>query len=163
MLIGVGIFVLALGAFLVWMLFSGGITDEERAIRELDKPVTSLPSGDPPPLAAAGRELYARNCQSCHGDRLSGGSAPALRARRYTPPRWEDQDLANVIYSGRGEMPGFKGKLSDGEIAALVAYLRWEQGVPFGASEAAGGASPPPSAAGPPGGGYQGGGSPAPP
>ncbi len=113
------------------MLAYGGVSPAERARREVEKPIGPLPTGDPPPIAAAGRVIYERNCMSCHGSRLSGGSAPSLRARRYEPSRWTDQDLANVIFAGRGEMPAFKDTLSAGEIAAVVSYIRWEQGMPL--------------------------------
>lgn len=132
-IVGVSLTLLALAGFLVWMFFAGGVTPEQRVMRELNEPVAPLPKGDPPPLAAAGRDVYERQCASCHGSRLGGGSAPNLRARRYTPPRWEDQDLANVIYGGRGSMPAFRDSISPGELAGVVAYLRWEQGVEFSA------------------------------
>jgi mono/diheme cytochrome c family protein len=121
----------AVVGLVVWLLTSGGVSPQERARREVEKPIGPLPSGDPPPIAAAGRVIYERNCMSCHGSRLSGGTAPSLRARRYEPSRWTNQDLANVVYGGSASMPAFKDTLSAGEIAAVVSYIRWEQGLPL--------------------------------
>lgn len=123
--------VLALAGTVVSLLLRGGTSPAERARRELDRPLNPLPTEEPPPLAAAGRLLYERHCMQCHGPRLQGGSAPALRARRYDRVRWSDQDIANVIYAGTGSMPAFGDVLSVGEIAAVVAYVRWEQGLPL--------------------------------
>lgn len=122
---------LALAGTVVSLLLRGGASPAERARRELDRPINPLPTQEPPPIAAAGRLLYERHCMQCHGPRLQGGTAPALRARRYDRVRWSDQDIANVIYAGTGSMPAFGDVLSAGEIAAIVAYVRWEQGLPL--------------------------------
>lgn len=124
-------FFVSVAGLVVWLMAHGGVTPQERARREVEKPIAPLPTDDPPPIAAAGRVIYERNCMSCHGARLSGASAPSLRARRYEPSRWTDQDLANVIYAGSANMPAFKDTLSAGEIAAVVSYIRWEQGLPL--------------------------------
>lgn len=121
----------SLVAVVVWLLVYGGVSPAERARRAVERPIGPLPDGDPPPIAAAGRVIYERNCMLCHGSRLSGGPAPSLRARRYEPSRWTNQDLANVVYAGSANMPAFKDTLSAGEIAAVVSYIRWEQGLPL--------------------------------
>jgi mono/diheme cytochrome c family protein len=81
-----------------------------------------------------GASIYAQNCSSCHG--LSGrGEGPV--ARSYNPPPTDftrgefrhgktDNDLVKSItigVPGTG-MSGWKGKLSDAEIAAVAAYIR---------------------------------------
>ena len=126
-----GVFFATVAGVVAWLIAYGGISPQERARREIEKPIGPLPTGEPPPIAAAGRVIYERNCMSCHGSRLSGGIAPSLRARRYDSSRWTDQDLANVIYAGSGSMPAFKNTLSGGEIVAVVSYIRWEQGLPL--------------------------------
>lgn len=131
MIAGIVLFMMTLAAFLVWMLSIGGETDAQRNLRELGTRVGPAPEGGPPVPAAAGMAIYEAQCTACHGPRAMGGpSAPALAVKRYTPPRWEDQDLANVIYGGRGSMPAFSDRLSIEELAAVVAYIRWEQGLP---------------------------------
>lgn len=131
MILGVVVFMMALAAFLAWMLAIGGETDAQRSLRELDARASPAPQGDPPMPASAGKAIYDAQCIACHGAGAAGGaSGPALVAKRYTPPRWEDQDLANVIYGGRGSMPAFSNRLSIDELASVVAYIRWEQGLP---------------------------------
>ncbi|RIK10978.1 MAG: hypothetical protein DCC49_01870 [Acidobacteria bacterium] len=131
MIVGLVLFMVVLAAFLAWMLTIGGETDAQRNLRELDARASPAPQGDPPMPASAGRVIYDAQCIACHGRGAVGGpGGPALVAKRYTPPRWEDQDLANVIYGGRGSMPAFSDRLSLEELAAVVAYIRWEQGLP---------------------------------
>lgn len=131
MLVGLTVFMVVLAAFLVWMLSKGGETEVQRNLRELDSRVSPAPRGEPPFPASTGKLVYEAQCVSCHGVAASGGpGGPALVTKRYTPPRWEDQDLANVIYGGRGAMPSFADRLSVEELAAVVAYIRWEQGLP---------------------------------
>ena len=35
-----------------------------------------------------------------------------------------DSQLATILHCGTGKTPGYEGKLSDGQIAQLVSYLR---------------------------------------
>lgn len=131
MLVGIGIFMLVFAAFLLLMLWQGGETKSQRLQRQLESRAAPAPVGEPPAPASIGKQVYEQHCLSCHGPNAAGGAGgPDLTMRRYTPPRWEDQDLANVIFGGRGLMPSFSDRLSVEELAALVAYLRWEQGLP---------------------------------
>lgn len=95
-----------------------------------------------------GQVLYAQNCASCHGADLEG--QPNWRRRLDTgrmpaPPHDEsghtwhhsDQDLFNLSKLGVGavipgyesDMPAFEGILSDGQIMAVLAYIksRWSE------------------------------------
>lgn len=90
-----------------------------------------------------GQVLYAQNCASCHGANLEG--QPNWRRRLDTgrmpaPPHDEsghtwhhsDQDLFKLTKFGVGavipgyesDMPGFEGILSDGQIMAVLAYIK---------------------------------------
>lgn len=107
-------------------------------------------SRDPQTLAV-GAKVYAAHCASCHGanlegqpnwkEKLSDGKVPA-------PPhddsghtwRHTDRWLFQVVEAGMvppfaksghgSDMPGFRGKLSDDEIQAVLAYIksRWSEG-----------------------------------
>lgn len=103
--------------------------------------------GEPPPdpaRLALGGKLYAEHCASCHGARLEG--QPDWRKRlpngRFPAPphddsghTWHhpDEVLIGITKNGllppyappgyESDMPAFGGKLSDGEIRAVLAYI----------------------------------------
>jgi mono/diheme cytochrome c family protein len=90
-----------------------------------------------------GRRIYAETCASCHGtnlegqrnwrERLPNGKMPA-------PPHdasghtWHHRDTALFQITKKGpaaypkdyptDMPGFSGRLSDDEIAAVLAFIK---------------------------------------
>jgi quinoprotein glucose dehydrogenase len=69
---------------------------------------------------AAGRALFAQNCQSCHGGQLQGGTGPALTG---VSGRVGADTIKDTIGAGKGFMPGFSSKLTQPEIDSLVAFL----------------------------------------
>ena len=71
--------------------------------------------------------LWAQNCASCHGKDGSGNTAMGkkLGVKDYTKNQgFSDAEAANVIKNGKGKMKGYKAKLSDADVKALVAYAR---------------------------------------
>ena len=71
--------------------------------------------------------LWAQNCASCHGKDGSSNTAMGkkLGVKDYTKDQgFSDAEAANVIKNGKGKMKGFKAKLSDADVRALVAYVR---------------------------------------
>src|SRR5215216_1137049 len=93
---------------------------------------TPSPSPSVDELATA-RANYAKNCEPCHGESGTGGlvkvenkqikvaSLKAEHAIKHT-----DDKLAKTITGGEEEMPAFKDKLSQQEIAQLVQFTRKE-------------------------------------
>jgi len=84
--------------------------------------------------AAAGAELYAGTCASCHGEKGEGKEGPALANPRFLAAA-TDTYLAETIRRGRRNtsMPAFGSAspqhrvLDDREIAAVVSFVRtWE-------------------------------------
>ena len=73
------------------------------------------------PKIAAGAEVYAERCASCHGERLraTGAGFDLLKLR---PDERERFDKA--VNDGKGQMPPWGGVLSAEEIDQLWAYLR---------------------------------------
>ena len=71
--------------------------------------------------SAAGAEVYQTNCAVCHGERLvSPGGIPDLRKLRA-----EDRArFETTVADGKGQMPAWKGVLSDEEIGQIWAYIR---------------------------------------
>jgi cytochrome c6 len=77
---------------------------------------------------ASGADTYKAKCQMCHGaDGL--GATPAGKAMKAIPfnsPEilaTSDADLDAATKNGKGKMPAYAGKLSDGDIKAVIAYV----------------------------------------
>ena len=71
--------------------------------------------------------LWAQQCASCHGKDGSGNTAMGkkLGVKDYTKEQgFSDAEATNVIKNGKGKMKAYKGKLSDVDVKALVAYVR---------------------------------------
>ena len=75
------------------------------------------------------RELYARNCATCHGPEGEGKQVGTLRV----PPLREgraaqdpDARLLSQIHDGGNGMPSFKFTLTDDEIQDLLRFVREE-------------------------------------
>jgi cytochrome c6 len=78
-------------------------------------------------FGADGAALWAQNCASCHGKDGSGNTAMGkkLGVKDYTKEQgFSDAEATNVIKNGKGKMKAYKGKLSDADVKALVAYVR---------------------------------------
>ena len=93
---------------------------------------------------ARGRQLYAANCASCHGAKLEGQpdwKRPLSSGRMPAPPHdasghtWHHPDgvlfrvtkegPAAVVGNGyESDMPGYEGVLTDGEITAIIDYIK---------------------------------------
>lgn len=83
---------------------------------------------------AAGRELYSRNCRSCHGVDAKGNGP--MRPKDTQPPdltdnRWTlgstDGEIYAVLRDGAGPgnpMRGYQGRMTDQELWSIVNYLR---------------------------------------
>ncbi|HWU55322.1 MAG TPA: PQQ-binding-like beta-propeller repeat protein, partial [Rhizomicrobium sp.] len=70
--------------------------------------------------ASLGEGLYLDNCASCHGtDRK--GSPPAFPS--LADSKLSEAEMTNVLWSGRGRMPAFRGLLA-GDLKALLTYVR---------------------------------------
>ncbi|HEY4207284.1 MAG TPA: c-type cytochrome, partial [Puia sp.] len=79
-------------------------------------PVKTTPTSN----LAAGKQLYARNCISCHGpDRKGGGNYPSLLN---AAAKYNVASLVGLVGSGRRMMPAFK-QLSDEERTAIASFI----------------------------------------
>src|SRR5437764_4935336 len=68
----------------------------------------------------AGKAVFARVCESCHGVGASGGQGPAL-----VPYKKELPELVAIVRQGIGLMPSIpRSEISDAEIAQVHAYLK---------------------------------------
>jgi cytochrome c6 len=79
---------------------------------------------------ADGNALYTSKCTICHAK--DGRGLPNWRSKGqpdFTDPKWQksrtDAQIADATKNGKGKfMPAFKAKMSDEEIAAVVARIR---------------------------------------
>jgi cytochrome c6 len=82
------------------------------------------------PVGGDAAPVYNAKCASCHGrdGRARSAHARHEHARDLTTAEWQesvsDERIYNSISNGKGKMPGFKKKLSDGQIDELVNYVR---------------------------------------
>ncbi len=95
----------------------------------------AVPAAAGPP---DGRALYATHCAACHGTSGKGDGPDAALLRQEMPDftnaaamkQVDDVFLAEIIKKGGSQfgrsnaMPAWGMKLSDGEIRALVRYIR---------------------------------------
>ena len=74
--------------------------------------------------------LFQEHCAKCHGDdgRAHNFRGILLFAQNLTNPHWQtlvkDEQLSDAIKEGPGLMPSFGNTLSQGEIDALVDFIR---------------------------------------
>jgi mono/diheme cytochrome c family protein len=71
--------------------------------------------------------IWSQQCASCHGKDGSGNTmmGKKLGVKDYTKEQgFSDAEATNIIKNGKGKMKGFKDKLSDADVKALVAYVR---------------------------------------
>ena len=73
-----------------------------------------------PALVTEGAKLFALNCSHCHADDATGDEGPDLHGVTKS-----DERISAIITNGvKGEMPSFKKKLGDADLAVLVGFLR---------------------------------------
>jgi len=78
-------------------------------------------------LAADAAANWTQLCVSCHGKDGRGNTAMGkkLGVKDYSKDQgFSDAEATNVIKNGKGKMKGYKAKLSDADVKALVAYVR---------------------------------------
>lgn len=82
--------------------------------------------------AKEGKDLYGKNCGSCHGDKGNRIPATPMNDKSYVQKLGES-NLTNAIANGKGTMPAYGkvkgGPLSDAQVKSLVAYVNDLAGV----------------------------------
>jgi len=73
-------------------------------------------------------DIYQSKCQMCHAADGSGNTpaGKTMKARPFNSPdvlKESDTDLTAVIKKGKNKMPAFEGKLTEAQIATLVAHI----------------------------------------
>jgi mono/diheme cytochrome c family protein len=74
------------------------------------------------------RTLFNSTCASCHGQNgipsAVGKSLNAPDLGSSDVQKHTSTELQEIINDGKGNMPPFKGKLTDAQISSLVTYVR---------------------------------------
>ncbi len=110
----------------------GGPLDEREIaaivhfLRSKGPPVKPLVPASPTGNAARGAELFAQHCTSCHGTPTQRGNSVHLHNPELLAAA-SPAFLRHAIVHGRPPtpMPSFQGKLDDGQIGDIVAWL-WQ-------------------------------------
>lgn len=69
----------------------------------------------------SGRQIYNRNCATCHGDNLAG-SPPQIPSLIGISSKLKAEALTTIIRQGAGRMPAFPN-LSSADLTALIQFL----------------------------------------
>lgn len=98
----------------------------------LAAPILALAQGDSPGVegmrpvvSITGEDVYRNVCAACHMQDAAGGvGAAAIPGLADNPLLGTPEYPIHLVVAGRGAMPGFKGTLSDQQIADVVTYVR---------------------------------------
>jgi mono/diheme cytochrome c family protein len=77
--------------------------------------------------AADGKELYQKNCQSCHG--ADGNPPPAMATSMGILPasalkQKDDATLLRIIAEGAGKMPAYGKKMPEADQKQVLEYMK---------------------------------------
>jgi cytochrome c oxidase cbb3-type subunit 3 len=92
----------------------GELKKEEPLMRE------STATGPLVGVAARGADIFAHNCQACHGTDATGGMGPKLAKN---PILKHKDQFRDTVLLGRGPMPAWGSVLSHQDIADIHAWL----------------------------------------
>jgi mono/diheme cytochrome c family protein len=123
-----------IGALLAGLVFLGGCREAPPG-----NGASSAPHGLDPFRIARGADIYRQNCAACHGDRAQGAfgwERPGADGKYPPPPldgsahAWHHPyaQLKQTIQDGTlklgGSMPAWKGKLSEADTEAVIAWFQ---------------------------------------
>jgi cytochrome c6 len=79
--------------------------------------------------STAGGDVYKAKCATCHGQDGSGNtpvgkSLQVADLRSAAVQSKSDAELTQSVTEGKGNMPAFKGNITDDEIHAVVTFVR---------------------------------------
>jgi len=83
--------------------------------------ILTMVESPPATRRVGGRELYTRECASCHGADLSG-APPEFPSLRAIDDRYTDSELMTLLFQGSGRMPSFARLGRDG-VKAILDYI----------------------------------------
>lgn len=98
--------------------------DQAGALKTLEYLQSQWPIGD----AVKGQDIFQQKCSPCHGAEGQGGVGKVLKPNQFIQSQ-TNADLVAFLLVGRPgtAMAGFKGRLTDSELADVVTFLRtWQ-------------------------------------
>ena len=110
-----------------------GCTQSAPTSTTTSAPASSPASTSTPDPTVIARATYAKECESCHGEKGDGGlvkvdnkslKVPSLKSERVI--KQTDEKYIKQITDGGDGMPAFKDKLKTVEMEALVKLIRKE-------------------------------------
>src|SRR5215213_6611310 len=120
-----GVLCLGLGLFLA-QAGPGSLVVRRAAAKETTPPSQKNASK----RESSAKALFARKCATCHGTDGRGETVAGKISGvpNMTDRKWQEsineKRMATSITHGRGSMPSFEEKLSQNEVASLVAHVR---------------------------------------
>ncbi len=130
---------ITLFALAIFIAACGQAANTTVANNSVSKTNQNTAAATPAPVAdvASGKDLYAKNCMTCHKENGTGGKV-TVDGKSIDPPdittekmkAKSDDKYYTYIAEGFPEdgMPGFKGKLTDEQIKAVIKHVRTLQG-----------------------------------
>jgi mono/diheme cytochrome c family protein len=113
--------VLVLAALTLAACGGGGSSSTESAGEETTSPGPAEGGKEAGGNLAAGKEVFAQNCATCHGATgHGGGGGPDLRTM---PKAQSVEGTVEQVTNGGAAMPAFKGILSPQEIKDVATYV----------------------------------------
>lgn len=83
--------------------------------------ILTLVEAPPPASRVSGKELYIKECASCHGADLRGGP-PEFPALRQIEDRYTESEMLRLLFQGTGRMPSF-ARLGYDKVKAVLDYV----------------------------------------
>lgn len=73
----------------------------------------------------SGADTYKAKCAMCHGadGMASGPVGKSMKVPSFKDSKLSQAEMIAETKSGKGKMPAFAGKLTDGQIKDVVAYI----------------------------------------
>jgi quinoprotein glucose dehydrogenase len=83
--------------------------------------ISTMVEAPPASRRVSGRDLYTKECASCHRADLSG-APPEFPSLRAIDDRYTDSELMTLLFQGSGRMPSF-ARLGHGGVKAVVDFV----------------------------------------
>ena len=102
-------------------VISPGLSTTSFAQQSTSGAANPLPKAEASPTDIDGQQMFATTCGFCHQD----GGRHAGRGPKLSKSERSDEYIVERIKKGKvGAMPGFGEVFSDGQIIAILAYIR---------------------------------------